>query len=172
MKKFTAVLFALILMLALCVAVGAATIPGGGNVNQNNVTVAVTNVVTYGYNVTWDSLDFVYNYGAWDPQSQSYPSAGWKDDNTEADVTVSNLSNAEIWYTIAYTDNDQTVIPAGVTFTDPATVNGSLEACAVGGTPDSGTLTVTIGGTPNDKNVSQIILGTINVTVYDANPNP
>jgi len=97
MKKFTAVLFALILMLALCVAVSAAdaTLNGAGN-SEGNVIVTVTQQEVYCVVIGWPDLTFNFTR-IWNPEYLDYTNGSW----TPASKTI-NIANKSSVATVNY----------------------------------------------------------------------
>jgi len=106
MKRLITLLLAMVMALSLVVPAwaGDATLTDTtpNNKTTQDVTVNVTGYAeVYSVTVSWESLNFTYKRGAWQPGSHTYASTGdgigWND--TSATVTVTNDSNASIWYT-------------------------------------------------------------------------
>ncbi|MCD8120589.1 MAG: hypothetical protein LUE29_14130 [Lachnospiraceae bacterium] len=124
----------------------------------------------YSVDITWDSMTFVYEEtGAknWDASDHSYTeqtTSAWT--YSEAEITVTNHSNAAVDVTLAYTADD--TVDSGVTGSLDVT-SGTLAAGEVDGYATADTLTsiFTVSGTPNSSVVTAegVKIGTISITL-------
>lgn len=127
----------------------------------------------YKVDVIWEATSFTFKYdGDWDPESHQYgtSSAGkfyiGSDVKNTTTVTLKNHSNKPVNVAYAYT-------PASDTkgFSAELSENsGSIETAEkteVTNAP-SHSSTLTLSGTPNVANVTEVIIGTITVTVSKA----
>lgn len=73
------------------------------------VTVNVDPAATVYYvTVDWESLDFTYNLGTWNPENHSYAGGGWGE-KTAANITVKNHSNTDITVDANFKNNEKTI---------------------------------------------------------------
>lgn len=171
MKKFLAIILAVVMTCTLVFAVSAADSDNAAaQSGTQNVNVTVNNETDTVYNVDiqWTGLSFIYDYnkGTWNSQTHEYADAaeGWQND--EETITVINHSNAPVYLAAEY-------VPDGVTgvTVEVNVANGSLPT-AEGVDPSdvsslTATVTVTVGGAPADKAFSGKV-GAVTITIDDA----
>ncbi|MBQ9972861.1 MAG: hypothetical protein IJP24_04985 [Firmicutes bacterium] len=169
MKKALAILLALTLVLASAVTVFAAEFTGLATPQHDTHDVIVTYSNTtgnvYKVDVEWETLTFEYqkSLGTWSTTNHDYTggSAGWVDD--EKSITITNHSNATIYYQ-ALLDNGtatKTMNAATVTLSNNT---GSLATDA----DDTGTATcptTTIQADITGSANSNFTLGTVTLTI-------
>ena len=147
MKKITAILLCLTMVLGLSVSVFAA-VPGPDTGNVN-VKILGTDAIVYSVTVNWDNLtDYEYNLGAWNPSNLEYDTGtGWVDNSKN--VIVTNKSNTAVTYDAKFS-NDSTTCDTVNGVTATVTNNTKTLNTAVG-TPSgtSETLPVQVNGAPN-----------------------
>lgn len=169
MKKFITLVMALALIMSLTVPAFAYA---PGDTEQKNVTAKYNSSTStppvYSVDIDWDSLTFVYNETntrKWKPADHSYDTdtvGGWE--NTSANITVTNHSNAAVTVAIDYT---AAAANTGVT----GTLTGGSKTLAAGvenqyAAADSVTGTLTISGTPNSSvTASGVTVGSIHITI-------
>ena len=183
MKKFLAIMLAVVMTCTLVIGVAASTTPDEENENhkvQAKVETVATGTV-YSVDIAWGSLVFTYKddtLGTWNPSTHDYDNKGtdgWKINETtvaqtvEATVTITNHSNSAVDVKTTYADaegNDNvTVTVAGASVT-AITELPSAEGKATDAQDLQTTFTVSVTGRP-DSNVgtTAVDLGTISVTV-------
>ena len=134
------------------------------------VHVTVTNSVTttYKVDVTWESLDFAYNYGGYDTSSHLY-TGGWVDSRTTSTVTVTNHSNAPIRFS-AEANKEAADGLEGVTLALEGTYT-NVDLLSAYGTSGinvpKATFTVKVGGAPAQTTMTDAKLGTVTVTITE-----
>lgn len=196
MKKILSIVLAVVLVIAMAVPVIAADETGsksGLDLSTNNdfatkdVTIKTKDKngepldpedpdndpadapkVVYAVDVTFDSLEFTFQYTnldattiTWDAENLCYvtgdPAAkvdlsteagSW--DKTVQNIKIENRSNAKVFYKAGFTGGSLTATKNGVTATLATTGTGSLESAegATSATLPTGTYTVTVSGKP------------------------
>ena len=175
MKKIFAAIIALTMVFSLSVAAfaveGADTGYKPGEDQSIDVTAKTetssSTETVYSVDITWESMTFTYvesGTKVWDPGTHTYSTTTtgrW--DKTEAKVTVTNHSNAEVTATVSYTAVEGTGITGSVangTKTLAAGVENDYENA------DSLVATLTISGTPSSTVTEDgIVVGSITVTI-------
>lgn len=174
MKKLFATIIALAMVLSMSVtafaAEGSVTGQGAGD-KTIDVTAkydkSTSTETVYNVDIKWDSMTFTYTESGtkvWNPATHTYTTSktsGW--DKTEANVTVTNHSNASVDVSVEYA-------PVAGTGVSGAVTNGSATlAAGVEGKPDeadSMTATLTISGTPNSTVTEDgVKIGTITIKI-------
>lgn len=182
MKKFLALLLAIVMTCALVIGVSASSTPDAEDetqVVQVNVETEATGTV-YSVDVAWGSLVFTYKdatAGTWQPADHSYANVGtdgWKTGEgvaaqVSSTVTVTNHSNADVTIKTSY-ENEADTKGVTVSVTGESTaVAGKLLTAGVVGEYDTAantTINVTVSGTPTITDVDgNVTIGTITVTV-------
>lgn len=174
MKKLFATIISLAMVLSMGVtafaAEGSATGQGAGDrtidvtAKYDKSTSAET---VYNVDITWESMSFTYTESGtkvWNPETHTYTTTtngGW--DKTEADITVTNHSNASVDVAVEYTAVEGTGISGSV-------ANGSATlAAGVEGKPDEADkliATLTISGAPNSTvTEAGVKIGTITIRI-------
>jgi len=193
MKKIVCMLLVVVMMFALAISAGAAVNSNTGSGTEEGVvkiTVVSQNNTTkvYSVDIAWDSLIFTYSNGSgtWQPGDHSYAQSGqgWVadtgngqvkvGDNIVSEVTVTNHSNANIWYTASYNDDDTPFVDAN----DVSVVLGGnyedvqVDAGEVGqhATADKDVFTVTVGGNPGNTARDEAVDGTITISISPTAP--
>ena len=76
--------------------------------STRDVTVTIQPIRTiYNVEVVWDSLDFTYNLGEWNPSDHAYNGGSWY--KREANIVVKNHSNADVAVDANFTNNAKSV---------------------------------------------------------------
>lgn len=198
MKKFLAMILALAMVLGMATAAFADDIkaveddPATDGVVDNqathnvNVTVNSNDTAVYKVTITWPSMDFVYSHGdgKWDPDTHTYgdDNKGWKQGSADTyaetvsvDIMAHNHSNADVTVTASWTEDTTSVDGVDVTFSN----NGAkLESAAVHalGQVELMTenhvknITMTVSGAPNVYSGSNLLAGTVTVTITPYTP--
>lgn len=126
----------------------------------------VEGAVVYKVDVEWDSLDFTYNFGTWKPDTHTYEDgeAGWN--KTEANITVTNHSNAPVKVDATYTEKAK-VDGVTVTFTSGTKqlFNAALEAYENVEGADKSVSNIKISGVPAKAEAKALVVGTVKVTI-------
>lgn len=127
----------------------------------------------YKVTVDWDPLDFTYELGTWDTTAHVYgDDGGWKDDYTEATITVSNDSNWGVVYTPSWeTKGSETINGAkatlnGVTATLSTIAATTIDALVPGDDTKESTFKVTVDGVPTE--LDDFTLSTVKVAISPA----
>ena len=193
MKRLITLLLAMVMALSLVVPAWAENpdtlTPDAGNpatTGPHPVTVTVNDADdAYSVTVSWESLDFVYQWGDWSASDHNYSDANWKtvvgrNNATSAVVTVENHSNAPIWYSAALGTDGETGTVAGVSVVlnnsnDPI---GLTKVSECGITPageektiaPKGTFTVDVQGIPTEHKFDTTIVNKLTVTISTSNP--
>ena len=187
MKKLLTIALALILAVFMTMSICAADVspvegldPTEAENNSAtadvNVSIAGTeNIITvYSVDVSWDSLDFTYNFGdadRWNPENHEYETVAegtagsWADDS--ADIVVTNHSNAKIRATASFAGGSTSLSRNDVTAT-LSNPSFTVET-AVGTTPENapnGKFTCTVNGIPSGT--AGFTLGTITIKIETA----
>lgn len=147
--------------------------PTGNSTSRDvKVTVAAPTEV-YKVDVIWEATSFTFKYDVdWDPESHQYGSSSTgkfyigDDVKNTTTVTLKNHSNKPVNVAYAYTAASDT---KGFSATLSKT-SGSLataEKTAVNSAP-SDSATLTLSGVPNAADVTEVVIGTITVTVSKA----
>lgn len=185
MKKLLTLVLAFVLALAMSVNVFAGEANTQGIVldptsTDDSSTTAKVDVIisgsenletVYSVVVTWDSLDFTYNFGeadVWDPDEHNYSSNGagtegrWS--NNSSVITVTNHSNAAIRAKASFAGEAQSLTRNDVTasISNPSFTVASAVGLAVTAAP-KGTFTCTVSGVPSVT--SDFNIGTITITI-------
>lgn len=187
MKKLLTLMLALVFAFAMSVNIFAAEANTDGEkldpTKTNNSTTANVDVkisgsdnleTVYSVVVTWESLDFTYNFGEadlWDPTEHNYSSSGtgteggWTD-NT-AVITVTNHSNANIRAKASFAEEAQSLTRNDVTasISNPSFTVSSAVGTEYNSAPN-GTFTCTVSGVPSVT--SDFNIGTITITIENA----
>ena len=171
MKKLLVLSLAIVMMFAMASTSFAAKITAPGNTTAD-VTAkykagATVDTIVYSVDVTFDDMTFTYTdtaKAAWNPESHSYPDstpAAW--DKTEANIKVTNHSNAAVAVTVSYTES------ANAGDVDGAISNGTFTlATAVETTVENAptnTAKLTISGTPAESATAGVVVGTVTVAI-------
>ncbi len=161
MKKFLSLVLVLVMTLTLSVNVfaeaGSATVGvAENNVPDNNTQIPVKVKVeetfatpTYKIDLAWDSMVFIYEVSnSYDVSSHENLRTGrWKNDDTDADITVTNHSNDSVTVNATIEEVTNTT---GITATfngGDTTATATLSsAVGSGNTPPSTKFTVYING--------------------------
>ena len=181
MKKILTLALAVLMVMSLAVPAFAADAitdvmeTTGSYNNSSNVDVLIEkeDATVYYVNVDWESFNFTYSYGGWNPQEHAYnvgEAASW--DKQSAKIVVTNHSNAAISGTVKFSDVDKTsdtvITTQGVT----ATLDKAAFDCETGvgrtyGSADSETITLNINGAPTAQNGAEtgFTVGTIVLTI-------
>lgn len=180
MKKFLALILALVMVMAMATTAMAVEITGGnsftGGTDSGTVKVNVSSGTVdkvYRVEVVWSNLTFNYAFGngaTWDPVNHKYTNdaAGWEANN--ATITVRNHSNKAVDVEAYFDGTASAAVNQGVTATlsnnakstvdsaDQAQYHNQTANCPekVIGLEVTGVPTVTTG---------EITVGTITVTV-------
>lgn len=180
MKRILLCLISLVVVFSARPAVSATGGSDMGNVPGENFELDVTARVekytnvpeVYCVDIMWENLTFTYTEREtkeWDYLTHTYKTVslgkGW--DRTEALITVTNHSNAEVFATVEYTRTENNGVTGEIT-------NGSktLKAGEEGkpGEADSFSAVLKIGGVPSDKVASEgVKIGSITVTINNQN---
>ncbi|MBQ9980653.1 MAG: hypothetical protein IJP23_06305 [Oscillospiraceae bacterium] len=185
MKKIVCILLVVVMMFALAIGAGAVTATPSAPAN-GEVTITVetqdNSGIVYSINIEWDSLNFKYDNGTgtWLPASHTYQQndAGWVantsggqelvDSKVNSTVTVTNHSNAPIWYTAEYTKDGTPVAGVEVSLSS-AQVNVNIPAGVVGDTSDPSntkTFEVVVGGDPGEAALNGEVDGNLTITIF------
>ncbi len=171
MKKFLSVLLVALLALTMSVSAFAddSQVPREESKDVEIVinSSSIDDTSVYSVNVAWDSLTFTYTIsdGAWDPETHSYP-GGW--DKTDANITVTNHSNAGVNVSAAFTEGGTTATKSSVTarLGNATFTLGTAVGTAVGEAP-SDTITVAITGAPDVTDGYTLSTITVTISVAD-----
>ena len=141
MKKLVCILLTLVMVMSLCVvALAAEPVQGnktvdlykGGNAEEFNVMAKVSGVdkldIVYSIKIDWtveDNLEFEADCPfVWDPIALNYIANAYRDtkiadthDKANVDITITNMSNADVYYNVMYTDADGLEGKASSSFT-------------------------------------------------------
>ena len=174
MKKCITLLLALVMALTLVVPAWAvdrtATLT---NSSENDkkvlpVTVVVNNIAaSYNVKVEWEDLTFTYTRTEWIAGDNTYDGS-WNKES--AAVTVTNNSNADIWYSANLADDTAV---AGVTVDLIEVVDKRLVAApAVEATSAASSFSVRVNGAPTDHNPAETTeIKQLTVQIFTTNPN-
>lgn len=169
MKKVISMILALVLVLSMSITAFAAE---SHEVKGNNLGVVEGGTV-YAVDIAWGSMEFTYEVPAdvWNGEEHKYETTAgtWTCASGANVITVTNRSNAAV--NVSVTTN---VIVSGIT---ASAANGSftLGSAAEGATTEiegkatEGEATVTLSGALTDKTASNRVIGSVTVTVSDAN---
>lgn len=156
---------------ALAAGQNTMTAPGQEEITVTGKYVDSTTAGTvYSVDLSWDEMIFTYTETGsltWNPDEHSYSeniSGGW--DKTEADITVTNHSNADVKVEMTYAPEASTGVTGSI-------ANGEfvLDAGAENqyDSADYGVSTLTVSGTPNETVTEEgVTVGTITVKLTDA----
>jgi len=173
LKKFTAIILAVMLVMAMSATAFAAesgtidTAAGSKTIDVSaQYTTNATTPTVYSVDLAWDAMSFTYTAAGtreWNPSTHSYKdntTASWSDGKT---ITVTNHSNAAVTAGFAYAASDGFAAAAG-SFTASTLSLATAVDTTVSGAPKS-TTTFSLSGTlPNTQTTSGKI-GTITVTL-------
>ena len=178
MKKFFALALALVLTFALAVTCFAEYVPemdALGESATQNVTVSyqagAAAATVYSVDVVFESMAFTYKdtvMGTWNPETHSYNGtvdAHWED--ADANITVTNHSNAAVAVTVAFAANGEYTGDATASITDGAsfTLESAVDTAFEAAPSDTATLTVAGTGTAGE---TAAVIGTVTVTIAAA----
>lgn len=186
MKKLVSLVLALVLALAMSLTVfaePAKTQPVVIDLDETSSTTASVDVkvsgsenlnTVYSVDVTWESLDFTYNFGeadTWNPEDHSYTAGttgtagGWVDNASL--ITITNHSNATIRAKASFaggasslTRNDVTATISNPSFTVATAVGTPVESAP------NGTFTCSVSGIPSVTTGFNV--GTITISIEAA----
>lgn len=159
MKKFLTLALALVMVLTLSVNVFAedATIgdaDGSDSIPSNDTEIPVTVVKDenaaaekYKIDISWEAMNFTYEVNhSYNVTTHEDTSTGrWVD--ADAEIKITNHSNAQINYTATITPETETLRVATAFDDGETTASGNLgSAVNSGNTPPSVTLTVEVSG--------------------------
>lgn len=172
MKKFLALVLALVMVTGMAVTAMAAVEVSNGSQDVKASYQADQTATVYSVDITWGSMEFTYsegNKGTWNSDSLSYDEANKKDPGwscaTGANViTIKNKSNAAVTPTAEFTKNAQLATELSaveVTVSNSGTAIASAES----GTAQTGTLTVQVSGTVTGAFDANTVLGSITITI-------
>lgn len=174
MKKFTAILLTLALMLGLSVNAVAAPDPSTiGNIGDN-ATSPVTVTVTQPSDVVSVTIDwgaFEFNYTAkWDTDSHTFVAQddGWGSQSST--LTITNNSNIDIYYAVEYVESEDTAnkhkdTSVAVKFDNSTSIVATKLDKPVDANDSFKEITVTPTGTPDVTVTDKITIGNIKVTI-------
>lgn len=171
MKKITALILAMMMIVAMSVNAGAALGKDGSEQKDVKITVVKAGDAedTYAVTLTWEALDFTYTYGqkVWNEQTHVAEVTGgsWSDAKT---ITVKNDSNVAIGYEASYIDDAEKADIAEIGITDNG--NGTLAAATPGNTPTT-TISVRPTTQPANDEVNGLVVGQVKVLISAVN-NP
>lgn len=195
MKKFLALILALVMVFSLTGIAFAADVNVTNPVNKNtdanaddssSVTVVVNPTdaagILYHVLISWESLEFTYTAASssWDVTSHTYKFEGGNWNDNEAVITIENHSNAGIECSAAYTAGANPDAGVTVTVTDPISIASADddsyrgEDAAASSLNDTykagpcGTFTVTVGGAPTETTNGNVTMGTVVITISPA----
>ena len=180
MKKFFALILALVMMTALSVpafaeeptATGSAEVSGQALQNKD-ITVYGKYTLpaagkTYDVDISWNGMIFEYTaVPVWDPDKGATVEASGSWTTNEGSITVTNNSNAKIYATLSFEkENDVNVVGKFNDTLDSVTLAlnekvGDIEV------KDTASFKITEGKIDDD-----VTIGTIKVTLSAENPNP
>ena len=173
MKRLITLLLAMVMALSFVVPAWANPVKletNGASTGEQDVIIKVNATKTYSVTVEWESLTFIYERGAWSTNDHTYALGGWKvgegtADTASAKVTVTNHSNAPVWYKATLGDGNGSVPGVSVELTGDTT--GNLIAHPVGPNPGNAekTFNVTVTDAPTDHNFSDTIVKKLVVTI-------
>lgn len=164
MKKFTAILMTLALMLSLCVTAGAVTNAVEGE-NSQDVSIDITQAQAFAVTITWTGMTFAQQ-ATWDSANHRYvTSENW---TSTGSVTVTNNSNIGITYTAAYNESQNSQHPGvNIALEEEGGANlaeGVSIPAATAGAQNS-TFTVNPSGAPDGAINGRVVIGRITVTI-------
>lgn len=182
MKKMLALILALAMVLSMSVVAFAADVTIGQDTEGNltnqpassTVAVDVTGHKTvYHVYVKWTDMKFEYTMGTWNPETHTYDSGSWEDD--EATIEVENHSNAQVTVAATVNNTNKTVqgeVTANVSVdkatlasADAAEYRTTASTVAAGYKKgDVATITVTATGDPQAMG-TDLVVGTVVVTI-------
>jgi hypothetical protein len=185
MKKFLALILALVMVFSLTgIAFADTTVEGDGNGSENqNVIVNVNHGAAgkiYYVTIKWGTLAFEYDMSAteWDPESHTYLErkdedgnaiSGWQA-NANPTITVTNHSNDKVNVTAEFTAGGKQAsnfdVTATISSNDKLLESADAEIYYDSDTADKTVYTISVDGIPStDYNAANNIVGTIKVTV-------
>ncbi len=182
MKKLTALILSLVLILSLSVPALAAEVEGVGKGDQSaevkgKYVDSTTKPVVYSVDITWGSMEFVYAESGtktWDPATHTYTtntSSAWGPATEGADTfTITNHSNGTIYCEFRYSAKTGfQSVNGGVYFNDyNISSYGTNFESAEGTAPEnapSKTFTFKLSGTPESLDTEAVAVGTVTVTI-------
>ncbi len=169
MKKLLSIILSLVLVFTFAVSAfaGSYTTLPSSEPGDAYLTVVAAGT-TYKVDIAWNSLDFVYTFGSWDTDTHDYTGGEWSQGSGQtvsgtvvtSPITVTNHSNAAVYYTVSKADIAANLngVTVGVTPTTKTTIN----AVAEGGNATTGSASVTVTGTPTSV-AAKLQISTITV---------
>ena len=175
MKKVISMILTLVLVLSMSITAFASE--NTSQTVKGTYTAEGTEKTVYSVDVVWGSMEFTYAVPAdvWDGVNHQYVSGGdakWTCASGANAVTVTNRSNAAV--DVAVTTN---VTASGIT-ADVANGSFTLGSAAEGATTVTegkatyGTASITLDGVLTDTAAKKAVIGSVTVTVTDANIVP
>lgn len=174
MKRLFCFLLSLVVLSIFSFANFADVLDDTTNTGTQDVVVTLANAnalsAVYSVNVTWESLNFTYDFSAskvvWDTESHQYTgnssASGWS--KTTATISVTNDSNKAVNVSVSKTDQTETY---GVSSSFGNKTSFSLPSAEgyVNATGPSDTFTLTISGTPTVTTKSSFVQSKVTITI-------
>lgn len=144
-----------------------------GTMDKQNITLNDSLTINYktassnvtSVDVTWGSMEFVYDDGRWDTEAHKWTNGGWSPVTTDSNlITVKNNGNNDVKANLTYKSTTDYAKLNG-TFVDDtnATLNTSIDIPA-GGTEQKYWLTIS-GTTDNRWSDNFVTVGTVTLTL-------
>ena len=111
--------------------------------------------------ITWESMEFVYKNGPWNPETHQYGTGNWKPDGDGSNqISISNNGTESIKASLAYTQADTSYSYSG------SFQNGNGENISEITVPkgEKASAYLDLTGTPTEE-LSNSVLGTVTVTI-------
>ena len=175
MKKFFAILLAVMMIAAMSVTAFAAELPENATDDTKSKDVTANYVAgtsadaVYLVEIVWGSMEFTYtaaSEGTWKPESHTYDgatAASWTCDDGANKIEVTNHSNAAVVVNITNSN-----VTEGITLTwddaslELATADNGVDGAA--GTPTTATATLMVSGTLAET-TQKVTIGTVTLTL-------